>query len=93
MQAIIEHEVDRKRKKTPYTSPNVITMLTFLVKKKPTCLNKYKVQQEKYQQNLKCLRHLNGLSPIRTNDLYYMHLLLEISHFVNIRQHVVWGKF
>lgn len=66
MQAIIEHEVDRKRKKNPYTSPNVITMLTFLVTK-PTCLKKYKAQQGKYQQNLKCLRHLNGLSPTRTS--------------------------
>lgn len=78
-------------------SSNVITMLTFVVTK-PTWSNKYKAQQEKYQQNLKCLRHLNGLSPTRTNvrlqiHLYYMHLLLDISHFVNIRQQVVWGRF
>lgn len=66
MQAHIEHGVDRKRKQKPITSPDVITMLTFVVTE-PTWPNKYKAQQGKYQQNLKCPRHLDGLSPIRTN--------------------------
>lgn len=62
MQAHVEHEVSRKRKQNPNS---VITMLTFVVTK-PTLPNKYKAQQGKYQQNLKCLRHDHGLSPICT---------------------------
>lgn len=61
MQAHIEHEVIRKRKQNPNS---VITMLIFVVTKH-TWPNKYKAQQGKYQQNLKCPRHLKGPSPYK----------------------------